>query len=103
MSNPRTRRLPSTISFGKENDKRANLSKLDGRRIAVLLDQADRRTVLRGVGCCVRDDVLGNCLRVTIEDELGIPEFFIAAKDWDGQIIPDFEYGCEFCVVLPVA
>ena len=100
MDNPHTRRLPRLISFGKEDDRRPDLSKFDGRRIAVVLNRAGCRTVLRGMGNCLQDDILGDSLRIAVENELGNLEFFIAAKDWDGQIIPDFEHGCEFCIVI---
>ena len=100
MKNFYTRRLPRRISLGEQDSQPPQLSKYDGSRIALVIEKGERRTVFRGVGRFVQDDALGNALCISLPNELGSPEFFITEQDWDGQIIPDFEYGCQFCIIM---
>lgn len=50
-----------------------------------------------------RDPDLGNVLRVRVdqphdsENAVGTTELIIAEREWDGEIVPDNEYGCDFC------
>jgi hypothetical protein len=56
---------------------------------------------LRGTARYERDDLLGNVLRIPVEgDSPGKPDVVLAEEDWNGSIIEDSQYGCDYCIVL---
>ena len=86
---------------GQNTTKRVDLSAFDGHRIAVVFDRKDQRVVMRGKACFVRDETIGNMLRISLDDEEpGRPVLMISEQDWNGRIIPDFHYGCDYCLIV---
>jgi len=81
--------------------KRVRLSEFDGHKMAVIVDKGQDRVVLRGEATFVEDDHVGRSLQIHLEDdEPGYPVVVLSEDEWDGRIIPDFHYGCDFCLVL---
>jgi hypothetical protein len=86
---------------GQNMKQRVDLSAFDGHRIAVVIEQTNSKTVLRGTASFVRDDTVGNALRIRLDDEEpGHPILMISEDQWDGRIIPDFHHGCSFCLIV---
>jgi hypothetical protein len=81
--------------------KRDSLSEFDGQKMAVIMTRGARRVVMCGTAAFVRDDAVGNTLNIRLEDcEPGHPVLVISENEWDGRIVPDFHYGCDFCLVV---
>jgi hypothetical protein len=75
----------------------------DRHSVAVILTRSGGKPklVLRGQAVYVRDDHLGNALRIElVDDPVGQPVLLLAESTWQGRIIPDFHYGCDFCLVV---
>lgn len=86
---------------GQQRSEQASLSEFDGQSTAVILRGGGKRIVLRGTAYYVRDSVAGNSLKIQLdEDEPGHPMLILSEDQWKGRIIPDFHYGCDFCLVL---
>lgn len=81
--------------------KRVDLSEFDGQRLAVILNNAGQRTVLRGTATYVRDEAVGSALNIELDnEEPGHPVLVISESEWNGRIIPDFHFGCRFSLVF---
>ncbi len=81
--------------------KRTDLSEYDGQRLAVVMQRDGGRIVLRGKASFVGDELLGNVLNIHLDNaEPGSPVVVIAEDQWDGRIIPDFHFGCKYCLML---
>lgn len=95
--------MPNSKSNPVESFQRVkppDLSRLDGRSVAVILRQAEREFVIRGTAVFQRDDALGNVLCITVGDEqTSDPRLIISEGDWKGRIIPDVKYGCDLCII----
>ncbi len=77
------------------------LAEFDGQRMAVVLHKAGKRIILRGTASFVRDDTVGNTLKIWLEDdEPGQPVLMLSEVEWNGRIVPDFHFGCDFCLVI---
>ena len=78
-----------------------SLSEFDGQSMAVILPSGGKRIVLRGTAYYVRDTAAGNSLHIQLdENEPGRPVLIFSEDEGRGRIIPDFHYGCDFCLVL---
>lgn len=76
------------------------LAAFDGYRVAVILPVGNERVVVCGRAVYVRDDGIGNVLNICLDTpQPGSPVVVISEGQWDGRIIPDFHYGCDFCLV----
>ena len=84
--------------------RQGRLAKYDRSRIVVLLHTAEGRVVpCKGMAEYVHDDRLGNTLRIVIEESqstLAPTTLVISETEWDGEIRPDTEHGCDFEVTL---
>jgi len=81
--------------------RRVRLSEFDGLSMAVILRSGEKRVVLRGTAVYVRDATVGNSLRIRVAgSEPGEPVLVVSEDDWNGRVIPDFHYGCDFCLVI---
>jgi hypothetical protein len=86
---------------GERAAKRGGLSEFDGQKMAVIVTRGTRRVVLCGTAVFVRDDTVGNTLNIRLEDcEPGHPVLVISESEWDGRIVPDFHFGCDFCLIV---
>src|SRR5262245_33177657 len=80
---------------------RSGLSRLAGKKIAVLVALPGRTQVLRGLGIYERDEAGGNLLRIRNESRLlGNPEFVFHESEWRGEVIADTEYGCDYLLTI---
>jgi hypothetical protein len=80
---------------------RGRLSEFDGQKMAVEMMRGARRIVLCGQAAFVRDDLLGDTLRIRLDNaEPGHPVLIFSEREWDGRIVPDFHHGCDFCLVV---
>ena len=73
---------------------------LDGRRVAVVLQERAREWVLRGLATLDSDEVLGPVLRIQVDDQLGTV-FALQESSWSGRIEPG-DAECEFRVIIPL-
>lgn len=81
--------------------KRSRLSEFDGQTMAVEMVRGARRIVLCGKAVFVRDDMLGDTLRIRLDGaEPGNPVLIFSEDEWSGRIVPDFHHGCDFCLVV---
>lgn len=81
-------------------------TELDGTTIAIVLQSADRSSVLRGVGNCEQSDESGDVLRVRVdesESEVGAPEFVFQLDLWEEKFRVDNQFGCDFTVDLDLS
>jgi hypothetical protein len=84
-----------------ERSEQTGLSAFDGHRMALIIHCGDQRMVLCGKASYVRDENIGNTLNIRLDDhEPGQPVVVISEQQWNGRIIPDFHYGCDFCLDL---
>ena len=98
------------------------LSRLAGKRVAIVLTIEGKRRVLSGEARYEREQALGNVLRIPIEGagdaeagsaaagsaapsdaKSGRPEFVIQESQWNGRVIPDEMHGCDFCLYVTEA
>ena len=88
----------SAYQGGRTSQSAELLKRCDGRRVAVIMPELGPKP-LRGAARYERDDVLGNVLRIKIEGNLpGNPHMLLVEDEWNGLIIPDTQYGCDYCV-----
>jgi hypothetical protein len=99
-----------------------NLSRLAGKRVAIVLTIEGRRRVLSGEARYEREQALGNVLRIPIDGlgdadaataqsggaapcdaRSGRPEFVIQESQWNGRVIPDEMHGCDYCLYVTEA
>jgi hypothetical protein len=94
--------IPSPHASGFRSSPRGiRLSDCDGKKVAVVLKIQGHKHVVRGVGHWLKDDVLGNALRVPIDgDEASAAEFVFAEKTWQGEVTRDGLFGCDLCISL---
>lgn len=86
---------------GYQPSRRVRLSEFDGLNLAVIMRSAGKRIVLRGRAVYVPDTVAGNSLRIRVAgSEPGDPVVVLSEENWNGRTIPDFHYGCDFCLVI---
>ena len=89
----------SMVDLPWTNNVIDSLSKFHGKRFAVVLTNGRSRLALRGQGRYTQDDE-GNLLRIEVDDEAnseqGSPVFVVRENRWDGRIVADAEFGCEF-------
>ena len=76
-----------------------SLAQYDRKRMAVVMPIRGERKVLRGSALYLRDEKLGNCLRIDSQEEPRM-ELFLKEDQWVGKIVKDETYGCDFCVCL---
>ena len=81
------------------------LAELDGKEIAVLLHVAGCGRVLRGTGHYERSENDGNSLRIELydADDPGSSALILDEDQWDGRIVPDIRYGCEYDIELEMS
>ncbi|MHB0959649.1 MAG: hypothetical protein ACYC6N_28390 [Pirellulaceae bacterium] len=85
----------------QQTAKRGGLSEFDGQKLAVVMTCGKDRLVVRGTAAFVRDDTVGNTLKIRLEDcEPGDPVLIIVEDQWKGRIVPDFHFGCDFCLIM---
>ncbi len=91
----------------QQSADQTGLAAFDGHTVAVILpairhgQHSTTKTVLRGRAVYVRDDCVGNALRIELlDDQLGYSVLLLSEQEWDGRIIPDFHYGCDFSLVF---
>jgi hypothetical protein len=77
-----------------------NLRQLDQRTIALEVQIANRRCVLKGVGQFEPRGELGALLRVGVEDPSGNFEVVLLEKQWNGRIHTGEAFDCDFAVQL---
>jgi len=83
--------------------KMVNLSRLDGKSVAVVLNLSGREVVWRGTGIYQTDATLGHVLRIRFDEPNeaeGRPEFLIQESHWRGTIADGTMYGCETALRL---
>ena len=86
---------------GRWQSKRSELAEFDGERMAVVLRKGREKIVVCGTAAYVRDDTVGNSLRIQLNDgEPGEAVVILAEDQWNGRIIPDFHHGCRYCVLI---
>jgi hypothetical protein len=59
--------------------------------------------VLRGVANYAHHEILGDALRIAVQNQpeaLAIPEVLLAEENWQGEISPGGDYGCDVCIRL---
>lgn len=81
----------------------AELSLLDGKRVAVVVNLPAGMRVFRGVGVYDRSHVLGNVLRVELDQPAqaaGDPVFVFHEVCWEGEVVRDEEHGCDYVLSI---
>ena len=76
-----------------------NLSQLDGKTVAVILNLPGRTVVWRGMGSYQIDPTMGNVLRISLaelDETDGRPEFVIQETRFEGAIVKDVRHGCDY-------
>ena len=95
------RHEPQRAVSRRQMRREVPLSAFDGQRMAVEMRRGGERIVLRGTAVYVRDDAVGNTLTIRFDDgQPGHPVLVVSESEWDGRIVPDFHYGCEFCLIV---
>jgi hypothetical protein len=80
-----------------------NLSQCDGKKVAVVLAVQGKAKVLRGMASYSQHEILGNALRIAIQDQpeaAAIPEILLAEANWQGEISAGTPYDCDLCIRL---
>lgn len=86
---------------GQSLPRRMTLADFDGESMAVVLRKKRREIVVRGTAAYIRHDTVGNALRIQLDDDpAGHSALLLSEDEWSGRIIPDFHYGCRYCVVF---
>ena len=80
------------------------LSRLHGRRLAVVLLIDGQHRVLCGTGCYLSHD-RGGLLEVELDNvkDSGSPRFILDESQWDHEITGGHEYDCDFCLRIAMA
>jgi len=89
-----TARKPNSTTTNKSRD----FSRFDQAEVAVILRQAGREFVFRGVATFQLDDKLGRILRVCGENGQD-GDLILSEETWEGRVIPDIEHGCRYCFI----
>ena len=96
---PKQAQHPCSSNSG---DASTDLAPYDNARLVIFLGDVSAGKRLRGKARFERDDVLGNILRIALEGVgPGSPELIVSEADWDGVIARDFQYGADYCLILP--
>jgi hypothetical protein len=77
-----------------------NLSQLDGKRIAVVLERDNKQIVACGDAWYEVDQDLGHCLRVEISETPGKPHIFFTEGAEGCEFERDSQYGCDYAVTV---
>jgi hypothetical protein len=86
---------------GQSLPRRMTLADFDGESMAVVLRKKRQEIVVRGTAAYIRDDTVGNALRIQLDDDPeGHSALLLSEDEWSGRIIPDFHHGCRYCVVF---
>jgi len=83
----------------------SELSLLDGKRVAVVVNLPAGMRVFQGVGVYDRSHVLGNVLRVELDQPApadGDPVFVFHETCWVGEVVRDEEHGCDYVLRIDV-
>ena len=92
------KRIPATSPASPPAE--ADFSPLDGRKVAVKIRVGQDTVIFRGLASLQNDDALGKVLNVAaLDDEQGAHAVLLSASNWSGRIIPDFHYGCDYCLI----
>lgn len=95
------RKNPFVSSYAMD-DKRS-LRKFDGSRIAIVITHRGAATVLCGTArYVVRSSGNELAIRVEGEDATGHPTFLLQERTWQGQLVADVEFGCDWQLRLDV-
>jgi hypothetical protein len=72
-----------------------------GKRIAIVLMYRRRATMFWGTAQYQDDQLLGPALRIRLQGGKSPNEtdVIIAEKEWNGRVVPDSLYGCDFCFI----
>ncbi len=77
------------------------LKECDQKVVAIVMAVQGVERVLKGNAVYLTDPILGNCLRVTIDDpEATGVELLLRESEWKGTITPDTTYGCHAIIYL---
>lgn len=84
---------------------RVDLSRLNGKRIAILFLQRDGSSfVLRGTGSYEVDETQGNFLRVPVQEggnpAEGDPHVIFYERSGDFTFVDDDRHGCDYSVTV---
>ncbi len=81
-----------------------NLSRYNGKRIALVMDVQGRDVVLEGTTSLRSDPHQGKVLQVTIAEgsdgAVGAPVFLISERHWKQKICSGFAFGCDYMLDL---
>jgi hypothetical protein len=72
-----------------------------GKRIAVVLMYRKRPTMFWGRSRFENNEQLGPVLRIRLTSVSGAGEtdVIISEQEWNGHIVPDSHYGCDYCFI----
>ncbi len=80
------------------------LEQLDRKKVAVEVTIGAEVRVLRGTADYIQHAVLGDCLRIAIDDpSSGELELLLRASEWAGSIALDDRHGCDYRIALDPA
>lgn len=83
-----------------------NLLLFAKKRFVLILRQADGERVVRGTTTYEQDPELGAVLRISPwaeqADSMPEPEIILQEQTWEGTIVPDDQFGCDYSVELSV-
>lgn len=76
-------------------------AQFNGKRIAIVLMYRKRPTMFWGRSRFEDNEQLGPILRVRLTSVSGAGEtdMIISEKEWNGRIVPDSHYGCDYCFI----
>ncbi len=79
----------------------SGFSQYHGKRIAIVLMYRNRPTMFWGAAQYQDDEVLGPVLRIRLQggNTPSETDVIIAENEWDGRVVPDSRYGCDFCFI----
>ena len=82
-----------------------NVTRYNGKRIALVMDVQGREVVLRGITSFRNDPRQGQMLQVTVigDDAAGAPVFLISQSRWTPHISSGLAYDCEYMLDLSEA
>lgn len=78
-----------------------DLAQYAGHRIAIMLRHGEQCRVVTGVASFGTERMLGNVLRIQLDDSsAGTATIILDEADWDGDIVPEQSHGCDYSLVL---
>jgi len=80
-----------------------NLSRLDGKSVALVLSLSGCEVVWLGTGSYQTDGTLGNVLRISFDEPNeadGRPELLIQESQWRGTIADGASHGCDYVTAI---